>query len=173
MFKSPTVLKKYFDERGCFYEIPYLCESSAQSSVSISKKNVLRGLHYQYNPPMGKQITVLKGSILDCIVDLRTNSSTYGVHKTILCDSNDGATNSFYVPPGFAHGFLSLEDDTTILYFQTALYNKEGEGAIDPFDSHLNIDWGIERENCILSEKDSNSESFLDFSKKNLNWRIL
>ena len=173
MFEFPSELKKYFDNRGCFYEVPYLCEKPAQVSISVSKKNVLRGLHYQYEPAMGKQINVIKGSILDCIVDLRSESSTYGMHKLMTCSDKKGATNSVYVPPGFAHGFLSLEDDTTILYFQTQLYNKDGEGAINPFDDHLNIDWGISKKDCTLSEKDLNSEGFLDFTKKNFMWRIL
>ena len=163
---------KYDDERGCFYEVPNITGTDiAQSSISISKKNVLRGLHFQYSPQMGKQINVLNGSILDCIVDLRLDSANYGTHEMILCSSKDN--NSIYVPPGFAHGFLSLEDNTTVMYFQTSLYNKEGEGAICPFDEHLNIDWGIDRIDCIVSEKDKSAQSFVSFSNQNFNWRIL
>jgi len=163
---------KFKDSRGSFHEIANITDSTiAQYSISISKKNVLRGLHYQYMPPMGKQINLIKGEILDCIVDLRIDSPLYGTHEIIHCTPEKN--NSIYVQPGFAHGFLSLEDDTTILYFQTGLYNPQCEGSIDPFDKKLNINWGINKEECILSDKDKSAESFLSFSTKNLNWRII
>lgn len=171
MINSYDILR-HSDHRGSFFEVPNRTEAEiAQYSVSISNKGVLRGLHYQYQPPMGKQINIIKGSILDCVVDLRLSSPTYGKHKLILCTPEKNS--SIYVPPGFAHGFLSLEDDTTILYLQTSLYNKKGEGGICPFDDHLKIDWGITREECVLSEKDSEAESFLEFTAKNFNWSIL
>ena len=165
-------MEKFIDHRGIFHEIPNITgEEIAQYSVSVSKKNVLRGLHYQYMPPMGKQITILKGGILDVAVDLRINSPLYGTHETIRCTPD--INGSIYIKPGFAHGFLSLEDDTTILYFQTGLYNPKCEGSINPFDEKLNIDWGISKEECILSDKDRDAEDFLSFSAKNLNWRII
>jgi len=165
-------IKKFVDHRGSFHEIPNITETSiAQYSISVSKKNVLRGLHYQYMPSMGKQINVIKGEILDCIVDIRIDSPLFGTHEIIHCTPDKN--NSIYVKPGFAHGFLSLADDTTVLYLQTELYNPESDCAINPFSKHLNIDWGIPMSECIVSEKDCNAESFLDFSTKNLNWRII
>jgi dTDP-4-dehydrorhamnose 3,5-epimerase len=163
--------EKFNDDRGCFYEIPNISnEEILQYSVSVSKKNVLRGLHYQYSPPMGKQINIIKGSILDCIVDLRRNSEFYGMHKMVYCSETDN--NSLYIPPGFAHGFLSLEEDTTILYFQTSVYNKQGESGINPLDKTLNINWGLNKEDFIISEKDTKAKSFTEFTDTDFNWRI-
>jgi dTDP-4-dehydrorhamnose 3,5-epimerase len=165
-------IEKFTDSRGEFFEIPNLTSRNIeQYSVSKSKKHVLRGLHYQFNPEMGKQINVIKGSILDCAVDLRRDSPFYGCYEIVKCTPTEN--NSIYIPPGFAHGFLSLEDDTTLLYLQTSKYNKNGEGAIYPFDDQLKIDWNIDKEKCVISEKDLKAETFLEFTAKNFNWSLI
>ena len=160
-------IEKHIDDRGFFCELP-IVEGVKQYSISKSKCGVLRGLHYQYHEPMGKQIVVLSGRIIECIVDLRRETPTFGNKYIFECDRDNNSC--FYVPVGYAHGFLSVEDNTELLYFQTARYNPRGEGSINPFDETLNINWGIQKEHCLLSERDSNAESFLSFSNKKIEW---
>ena len=132
-----------------------------QDNQSSSKKNVLRGLHFQ-NPPyeQGKLVRVVHGSVLDVVVDLRKKSSTYGKNFTIKLSSLN--KKIFWIPPGFAHGFLSLEDDTIFCYKCTGSYNKNAECTLLWNDPILDIDWGIN--NPILSTKDLQGVSFKDFS---------
>jgi len=156
---------KYNDTRGSFSEIfnydafciSNLEASFVQDNISISKKNILRGLHFQNTPnEQGKLITVIKGVVRDVAVDIRENSSCFGKHFSIeLSDQNN---TQLWIPPGFAHGFVSLEDDTIVLYKCDNYYNKKSEGGIIWNDPDLNIDWGIE--SPILSEKDKTLPSF-------------
>tara|TARA_Y100001968_G_C19144374_1_gene613020 strand:+ start:170 stop:712 length:543 start_codon:yes stop_codon:yes gene_type:complete len=128
-----------------------------QDNQSFSNKGVLRGLHFQ-NPPFeqGKLVRVIKGKVLDVAVDIRKDSSTYGSYYSIeLSEYNN---TIFWIPPGFAHGFLSLEKDTIFNYKCTGLYNKQSEGSLLWNDKDLNIDWGIE--SPIVSEKDQQASSF-------------
>ncbi len=122
-----------------------------QDNESLSRKNVLRGLHLQLPPhAQAKLIRVIKGSILDVAVDLRKNSDTFGEHfKHVLSGENK---KQLYIPEGFAHGFLTLEDDTLINYKCSNYYHAESESSILWNDPDLNIDWGIQ--NPILAEKD-------------------
>lgn len=145
--------QKSLDEQGLHVEI-------LQTNISRSQKDVVRGLHFQ-NPPFeqGKLIRVLQGSVLDVVVDIRRNSSSYGQHfKLELSEANKRA---LWVPPGFAHGFRTLEDDTLFYYDCSQVYNKASEGSIRWNDPNLNIDWGIDKP--ILSEKDEISPLFNDF----------
>ena len=161
----------YNDERGYFSEtwnynnLKKLGFDNMlwQDSESMSKKNVLRGLHYQWNKPMGKLIRVVRGSILDVCVDIRKNSPTYGSYTSILLSEVN--KKQLWAPPGFAHGILSLEEDTVTLYKCSSVYNKNGEAGIDPFDKELNIDWGIKKQDVVLSVKDSSAKSFLEYKK--------
>lgn len=160
---------KHTDHRGSFYEIPNFTKSQIyQSSISISNKNTIRGLHYQHKPEMGKQINILKGSILECIVDIRIGSDSFGKHIKIFCTPDDNS--SVFIPPGFAHGFLSLEDDTKILYYQTAKHNTEGEGTINLFDEQLGIPWPIAMQDCLISERDLKAESIQSYKDRNIEW---
>ncbi len=165
------VPRVFEDERGYFYES--FNEKSfnekigdynfVQDNQSKSQKGVLRGLHFQ-NPPyeQGKLVRVLAGSVLDVIVDIRKNSPTYGKHFSyVLCAAKKHA---LWVPPGFAHGFLTLEDETVFFYKVTNYYNKESEGCIAYNSKDLGINWGIE--NPILSEKDKNASTFATFLSK-------
>jgi len=147
------------DDRGYFYE-SYNKETFArigihnefvQDNQSFSAKNVLRGLHFQ-NPPFaqGKLVRVIQGSVLDVAVDIRKGSPTYGQHHSVLLTGEE--KNLFWIPEGFAHGFLTLEDETIFSYKCSGLYNKDSEGSILWNDPDLNIDWGIE--NPVISEKD-------------------
>lgn len=128
-----------------------------QDNESFSAKNILRGLHFQAPPfDQGKIVRVTSGAVLDVAVDIRKDSSSYGAHyKTVLSEENK---HVLWVPPGFAHGFLTLTDNTRFLYKCTNYYNKESEDAIIWDDADLNIDWKCD--SPILSEKDLSNQIF-------------
>ena len=146
------------DERGLFFEFYKFNPFSehgfpnfVQDNISISKKDVIRGLHFQSKPhSQGKLVGVLKGSIFDVVVDIRKNSSTFGKYFSISLD--DIERKMLYISPGFAHGFCALSDDTVVLYKNTSEYSKENENGIIWNDSSLGIKWPCE--NPIISEKD-------------------
>lgn len=156
------------DDRGYFFE-SFSTEKLRKLGINIdfvqdneskSQKDVLRGLHFQ-NPPyeQGKLIRVIKGSVLDVVIDIRKNSPSYGKwHKFELNEINK---HLLWVPPGFAHGFLTLEDNTIFTYKCTNFYNKESEWSILWNDESLNIDWKIE--NPLLSDKDKLASKFTSF----------
>lgn len=161
--------KIYNDTRGYFFESYNSNDYKSkgincdfvQDNQSLSHKNVLRGLHFQ-NPPYAqdKLVRVINGSVLDIVVDIRKNSPTYGQHfKIELSGSNNLA---LFVPKGFAHGFICLEDNTLFYYKCSALYNREAESGLRWNDPVLNIDWGIQ--NPTLSDKDLVYDSFTDFN---------
>jgi|TARA_B110000114_G_scaffold48780_1_gene51717 dTDP-4-dehydrorhamnose 3,5-epimerase len=160
--------KIHEDERGYFFESwnnrkfneLVANVNFVQDNQSCSSKNTLRGLHFQ-NPPhaQGKLVRVISGSILDVAVDIRKSSPTYGKHFSVLLSKENN--KMFYIPPGFAHGFLALEDDTIMSYKCTEDYNKESEGSLFWDDKDLNIDWSIT--NPLISEKDDKAESFKSF----------
>ena len=156
------------DERGYFFE-SWSKEAFknngieidfVQDNQSFSSKEVLRGLHFQ-NPPFsqGKLVRVIQGSVLDVAVDIRKDSPTYGEHVSVLLSGEN--KTMFWIPPGFAHGFSTLEDNTIFSYKCSGIYNKESEGSLMWNDSDLKIDWQIE--NAIISEKDQNSDHFKNF----------
>lgn len=131
-----------------------------QDNQSISKINVLRGLHFQ-NPPFaqGKLVRVISGSVLDIAVDIRANSPTYGEHHSVVLSGQNN--KMFWIPAGFAHGFLSLEDNTIFSYKCTNYYAPDSEGTIMWNDPDLNIDWG--NESTLISEKDKIGMDFRNF----------
>ena len=160
--------KVFGDERGYFFESfrddvlnnHGVSSKFVQDNQSKSNKGILRGLHFQKAPhAQGKLVRVVKGSVLDIALDIRTNSPTYGHHFSI--ELNEVNKTIFYIPPGFAHGFLTLEDNTLFSYKCTNYYNLESEGSVLWNSASLNIDWGIE--NPILSEKDKTAPNFMDF----------
>lgn len=156
------------DDRGYFYESynkerfakEGLTMNFVQDNESKSSKGVLRGLHFQKPPyAQGKLVRVVKGAVWDVAVDLRKNSPTYGKWESrLLTEENK---EMFWIPEGFAHGFVTLEDDTIFNYKCTNIYNKESEGSILWNDPDININWDIE--NPILSEKDKISPLFKNF----------
>lgn len=162
----PTVFR---DERGYFFEsfnkkqfenLTGYKKEFVQDNQSLSQKNILRGLHFQ-NPPFSqaKLVRVTQGSVLDMVVDLRKNSATYG--QSFSLELTAGNLLSLFIPEGFAHGFLTLEDDTIFLYKCTEFYNKESEVTLMWNDKNLAIDWNVE--NPIISEKDKNGIPFANF----------
>ncbi len=132
-----------------------------QDNESMSAKDVLRGIHFQ-NPPddQGKLVRVIQGSVLDVAVDLRKDSPTYGMHEKVVLSGKN--KKQFYVPAGFGHGFLTLEDDTIFSYKCTKFYNPNNESGILWNDSKLDIDWGVN--NPLISEKDKNQQKFSNFT---------
>lgn len=157
------------DQRGYFFEsfnaqswqeFTDEAPTFVQDNESMSQKGVLRGLHFQKPPfAQGKLVRVTQGAVLDVAVDLRKGSPTYGQHHKVLLSAQNKLL--FYIPPGFAHGFVALEDNTQFNYKCTNYYNKESEGCINWKDQTLNIDWGVI--DPIISEKDQICEDFISF----------
>jgi dTDP-4-dehydrorhamnose 3,5-epimerase len=126
----------------------------------MSDKGVLRGLHFQKPPfDQGKLVRVMQGAVLDVAVDIRKSSPTYG--EWVAVELTQDNKWMYWIPPGFAHGFVSLQDNTVFFYKCTNIYNKESEGSILWNDPTLNIDWNIE--NPILTEKDKSAPLFKNF----------
>lgn len=160
--------KVFGDQRGFFLETFNASRYNdilrniqfVQDNFSSSNKGVLRGLHFQ-NPSysQGKLVQVITGLALDVAVDLRRNSETYGQHVKVLLSSEK--RNQFWIPEGFAHGFLALEDNTIFSYKCTNYYNPQSEVTILWNDRNLKIDWQID--NPIISPKDKEGVLFKDF----------
>ncbi len=126
-----------------------------QDNQSFSTKGVLRGLHYQTGEhAQAKLVRVLEGEVLDVAVDLRPGSKTYGQQISVVLSAEN--QKQFYLPRGFAHGFLVLSDTATFFYKCDNFYNKESEGGIIYNDSMLGIDWMLDKGALIISEKDKN-----------------
>ncbi len=163
---QPNILK---DDRGYFLESWNKEELNnkgfkfnfVQDNQSYSQKNILRGIHFQLPPfDQGKLVRVVQGSAIDVAVDLRKKSPTYGKHHKVLL--SDKKQNMFWIPNGFGHGFISLQNNTLFLYKCTNYYDKKSECSIIWNDPSLNINWGIS--NPILSEKDLQGISFKEFN---------
>lgn len=161
--------KVYGDERGYNMETYHyeafknagLDMVFVQDNQSLSKKGVIRGLHYQKTYPQGKLVRALAGMVYDVAVDLRKNSKTYGKwHGVTLSDQNH---RMFYIPEGFAHGFLVLSEEAVFTYKCTNFYHPEDEGGIAWNDPELTIDWPIGPDMEIsLSDKDKKHPLFKD-----------
>lgn len=158
------------DARGYFFE-SFHAERFAtetghhvafvQDNESCSQKNVLRGLHFQVPPyGQGKLVRVVQGAVLDVAVDLRKASPTFGKHVAIELSAEN--KYQLYIPEGFAHGFLTLQDNTIFSYKCTGYYNKEAEGAIHFADEHLGISWPVS--NPQVSDKDAAALPFNKFN---------
>jgi len=148
-----------FNERK-FSEILGIDITFVQDNESFSSEGVVRGLHFQ-NPPFaqGKLVRVIHGSALDVVVDIRKKSETYGKHYSVELSSTN--KRMLWIPPGFAHGFLSKENDTIFSYKCTDFYNPESEASILWNDPDLNINWEVD--DPIVSNKDNNASRFSTF----------
>jgi len=156
------------DERGYFYESfskksfenAGIVDDFVQENQSLSQKGVLRGLHFQ-NPPyaQSKLVRVIKGAVLDVAVDIRKKSKTYG--QSFVLELNESNKVMLYIPVGFAHGFLTLENNTIFSYKCGNYYNKASEGGLKWDDADLNINWQVAQP--ILSEKDKNNIEFKNY----------
>ena len=155
------------DERGFFLEtfqakryanIAGINLPFVQDNHSRSSKHVLRGLHFQKTKPQGKLVRVVRGEVYDVVIDLRKDSISYGQWESIILSEKN--KKQFWVPPGFAHGFVTLEPESEIVYKCTDYYDADDEASILWSDPLLNIPWPLDSPN--LSEKDANAPSLKD-----------
>lgn len=168
---TPKIIR---DKRGYFFESFTKAQFEAKTGItanfiqdnqSKSSAGVLRGLHFQTEEfSQAKLVRVIKGKVLDVCVDLRKESATFGKHFSIILDNIKH--KQLYIPKGFAHGFLVLDDDTIFSYKCDNYYNKTSEKGIIYNDKTLNIDWGFPKENLILSEKDKVLPTFETYSNE-------
>jgi dTDP-4-dehydrorhamnose 3,5-epimerase len=156
----------YRDGRGAFLETWNLraMENAGlpaiwvQDNFSLSKKNVLRGLHYQIDQPQGKLVRVTHGAVLDVVVDLRRSSASYGKHIAVELDGENG--RMLWIPAGFGHGFLALTDLVGFAYKVTDYYSPSSERTIVWNDPDLAIAWPVSEKEAIVSVKDQKGASF-------------
>ena len=168
-FFLETYSKKEFEEIGIFDEF-------VQDNHSKSKKGVLRGLHFQTKHSQGKLVRVIKGSVYDVAVDIRKESSTYGKWYGIELSAEN--KKMFFIPKGFAHGFLTLEDETEFQYKCTDLYAPQYDSGIMWNDKDIDINWnfqkyGLKEEDIVLSEKDKKHQSFKEYTRKYIGENVL
>lgn len=168
----------FLDDRGSYMN-SYDSDSFAklnlaefvQDSITESKKGVVRGLHFQLPPSdRAKLVSVFSGSVIDVVVDLRKSSPTYGKWESFILKSNEPA--QLFIPAGFAHGFVALEDHTKIHYKFAKAYRPDSQCGIVWNDSTIGINWQLEKldlkeSELILSDKDKNLTSFEEFDKTN------
>ncbi len=166
----------YTDERGWFFEFfkqssfleVGITEVFTQENISFSRRGVIRGMHFQVTPfEQAKLVSVLSGKVLDVVVDLRSNSPTFGMTHSCLLTAEKH--NMLMVPSGFAHGFAALED-SLFIYKTTSQYNPSAEQGIIWNDPRLNISWPFD--NPILSEKDRNLPTFDELLRKSVISRV-
>ena len=161
---------KFGDSRGYFMESFNLKTFNeltgtetyfVQDNQSYSTKGVLRGLHAQSGEfAQAKLVRVLEGEVLDVAVDVRPGSSTYGEHVAVKLSAENNL--QLFIPRGFLHGFVVLSNTATFFYKCDNFYNKESESGINPLDTDLNIDWILNKEELLLSDKDSSAPTFKD-----------
>ena len=166
----------YSDDRGLYvkyYEEGAFCDNGIfgtfhESSDLYSKKGALRGLHYQTEQSQAKLIHVVSGTLYDVALDLRSGSDTFGkYYATVL---RGGENKAIYIPEGFAHGFIALEDETVFSYMCTGKYIPEVCGGIRWDDPELNISWPLEKygvDSVIVTEKDRNWPTLAEYIVKN------
>ena len=162
--------KIFGDERGFFLETfqtdryAYLAGISllfVQDNHSRSSKGVLRGLHFQKTKPQGKLVRVVRGEVYDVAVDIRQGSPTYGQWEAVILSEEN--KTQFWVPPGFAHGFIVLSQTADFEYKCTDYYDPSDEGSLLWNDPDLNIPWPID--DRLLSDKDANAEKLCDLKR--------
>ncbi|MCM1288690.1 MAG: dTDP-4-dehydrorhamnose 3,5-epimerase [Clostridium sp.] len=165
--------KVAYDNRGAFvkdFEETAFAEAGisfhcSESFFSISKKNVVRGMHFQIDNPQAKLVGVISGSVYDVVVDLRKNSDTFGKWHGAELSAENG--HSFYVPRGFAHGFIALRDDTIMEYKCDGAYSSDTDTGIRFDDLDINIQWPIDdMKKCIMSDRDRSLMTLKEFSSR-------
>lgn len=160
----------FTDKRGIFYEfynqklfekVTGLTIDFVQDNQSVSSKGVLRGLHYQIGGmAQAKLVRVVKGAVLDIVVDIRKDSETFGESFSIILDAEEHT--QLFVPRGFAHGFVTLTEESIFLYKCDNFYDKESERGIRYNDATLNLDWHLPEEELIISDKDLHLPNFVE-----------
>jgi dTDP-4-dehydrorhamnose 3,5-epimerase len=165
-------IKKFKDDRGIFFEkynknLFYslgIKFNFVQDNISISKKNVIRGLHFQKKYKQGKLVSVSKGKIFDVVVDLRRSKSTFGKVSTFILSDKD--QNLLWVPPGFAHGFCAMSKSAIVEYKCTDFYSPKNQFTLLWNDKFLNIKWPTKKP--IISNKDKFGITFKDLMKNSI-----
>ena len=167
--------KVFYDDRGYFMETYNqndfdelgLNMKFVQDNESKSKRGVLRGLHFQKKHPQGKLVRVIKGSVYDVAVDIRKNSKTFG--KWVGVELSEENKKQFYIPEGFAHGFLVLSEEAQFVYKCSDFYYPEDEGGIIYNDITINISWPIPEDmEVVISEKDKKWGGLKEYGKLQL-----
>jgi dTDP-4-dehydrorhamnose 3,5-epimerase len=131
-----------------------------QDNLSLSRKNVVRGLHYQLIQPQGKLVRVISGAVFDVAVDIRRNSPTFGKHVSVELSAENGL--AFYIPPGFAHGFAALTEGACFAYKVTDFYEPSGDRTMLWNDADLGIRWPVAAGDAIVSAKDLQGKPWRD-----------
>ncbi len=175
IFDGPLLLipEKFYDQRGYFMEswnentfnnLFNAPVKFVQDNHSNSKKNVIRGLHFQLSPnDQAKLVRCIAGKIFDVIVDIRKSSPTFLHWAGINLD--DESHHQLWIPSGFAHGFISLNENSEIIYKTTSLWSKKDERSIRWNDETLAIDWPIEKNDVLISAKDRNATTIKNMPK--------
>jgi dTDP-4-dehydrorhamnose 3,5-epimerase len=159
-------VERFHVKRFAEAELPHIF---MQDNHSRSAPGILRGLHYQYAPPQGKLVGVIRGLVWDVAVDIRPKSSTFGKYYGVELSGDNGRL--FWIPPGFAHGFCVLGDEPAdMLYKVTGAYNAIGEGGIQFDDAELAIKWPIN--NPEISKRDKEQPSFSDYKESPPDWDL-
>lgn len=160
------------DSRGFFYEsfnhdklaAHGLAPNFVQGNVSSSSRGVLRGLHYQWPKPQGKYVSVIEGEVWDVAVDIRRGSPTFGRWTAVVLSAEN--KRHFWIPPGFAHGFVTLSERAVFTYLCTETYDRDADAGVRWNDAELAIDWPIS--DPSLSEKDTKTPFLADIADERL-----
>jgi dTDP-4-dehydrorhamnose 3,5-epimerase len=158
------------DERGLFlewYRFDRLEEAIGhpldlrQANTSVSRRGVVRGIHFADLPPgQAKYVTALHGAVLDFVVDIRVGSPTFGTWDSVLLDTTD--RRAIYLAEGLGHCFVALSDDATVSYLVSDVYSPEREHGINPLDPDVGLDFPIDRDDLVLSPKDTDAPGLLE-----------
>ncbi len=169
--------KVFSDNRGWYSPILEVSEFEAATKTTFrliqaassfnTQKGVFRGLHYQNPNTQGKLVMATAGTVLDIALDIRKNSATFGQHVAEILSAEK--QNQLWLPPGFAHGYLALENNSRFTYFVTdGIYSPESEKGVNVFDPQLSINLPISREEIIIKDKDLNFPNLADIEAKDL-----
>ncbi len=162
-----VIPRQLSDDRGIFlewYRFDKLAEKVGhsldlrQGNTSISKKGVVRGIHFADIPPsQAKYVTVTHGAVLDFVIDIRVGSSTFGQWDSVLLDDVD--RKAIYIAEGLGHAFVALEEGSTVSYLVSDLYNPTGEHGLNPLDPDIGLDFQLDASELLLSPKDTDAPS--------------
>ncbi|GAA1059523.1 dTDP-4-dehydrorhamnose 3,5-epimerase family protein [Agromyces bracchium] len=168
--------KQFGDDRGVFlewYRFDRLEEaighplSLAQANTSVSKRGVVRGIHFADIPPsQAKYVTATRGAVLDFVIDIRVGSPTFGQWDSVLLDEQD--RRAIYIAEGLGHCFVALSDDATVSYLVTAPFNAPREHGVNPLDPEIGLDFTLDSADLLLSPKDTDAPSLAEAAASGL-----
>nr|WP_155841988.1 dTDP-4-dehydrorhamnose 3,5-epimerase [Agromyces luteolus] len=168
--------KQFGDDRGVFlewYRFDRLEEaighplSLAQANTSVSKRGVVRGIHFADIPPsQAKYVTATRGAVLDFVIDIRVGSPTFGQWDSVLLDEHD--RRAIYIAEGLGHCFVALSDDATVSYLVTAPFNAPREHGVNPLDREIGLDFTLDSSDLLLSPKDTDAPSLAEAAASGL-----